>query len=68
MIGAAAGGIAGAVVFGGFVALGLVLSSRVANPIPVIVLGIAGAYTAWLLGVIVFSAVRGGDLDKDERA
>jgi len=41
--------------------------SRVANPIPLIILGIAGAYTAWLLGVIVFSAVRGGDVDAQQR-
>lgn len=67
MIGAAAGGVAGAAVLGCFVALGLVLTSRVANPVPLIILGIAGAYTAWLLGVIVFSAVRGGNVEKDER-
>ena len=54
-----AGGIAGAVVFAGGVGLGLVLSSRVANPIPLIVLAVAGAYAGWLLGVIVFGAVRG---------
>lgn len=53
-----AGGVAAALVLVVFVALGLVLSSRVANPLPVIVLGIAGAYAAWLLGVIVFGAVR----------
>ena len=56
--GAVAGGLAGAVVFAGFVGLGLLLMSRVANPIPVIVLAIAGAYAAWLLGVVVFGAVR----------
>jgi hypothetical protein len=58
LVGAAAGGIAGAIVFGAFVALGLLLSSRVANPIPLIILGIAGAYAGWLLGVVVFGAVR----------
>jgi len=42
------------------VALGSLLSSRVGNPIPIIVLAIAGAYGGWLLGVIVFGAVRGG--------
>jgi hypothetical protein len=58
LVGAAAGGVAGAVVFGAFVALGLLLTSRVANPIPLIILAIAGAYAGWLLGVIVFGAVR----------
>ena len=51
----------GALAFGVFVALGLVLDDRVLSPVPVIVLAIAGAYAAWLLGVIVFGAVRGGD-------
>jgi hypothetical protein len=59
LIGAVAGGIAGAVVFGLFIALGLLLTSRVANPIPLIVLAVAGAYAGWLLGVIVFGALRG---------
>ena len=59
MIGAVAGGIAGAVVFGLFITLGLLLTSRVANPIPLIVLAVAGAYAGWLLGVIVFGALRG---------
>jgi len=58
--GAIAGGIAGALVFGGFIALGLILDDRVTNLAPVIILGLAGAYAGWLLGVIVFSAVRGG--------
>jgi len=48
-------------VFGALTGLGSLLSSRVGNPIPVIVLAVAGAYAAWLLGVIVFGAVRGGD-------
>jgi hypothetical protein len=56
-----AGGIAGAIVFGAFVALGLLLSSRVANPVPLIALAIAGGYAGWLLGVIVFGALRGTD-------
>jgi hypothetical protein len=59
LIGAVAGGAVGALVLAGFVALGLLLSSRVTNPLPVIVLGVAGAYAGWLLGVIVFGAVRG---------
>ena len=45
--------------FAGFVALGLLLSSRVASVVPVIVLALAGAYAAWLVGVIVFGAIRG---------
>ncbi len=61
LIGAVAGGAVGALVLAVFVALGLLLSSRVANPLPLIVLGVAGAYAGWLLGVIVFGAVRGTD-------
>jgi hypothetical protein len=56
-----AGGVAGALVFLGMAGLGGLLSSRVGNPIPVIVLAVAGAYAGWLLGVIVFGAVRGGN-------
>jgi hypothetical protein len=59
LIGAVAGGIAGAVVFGMFIALGLLLTSRVANPIPLIVLAVAGGYAGWLVGVIVFGTLRG---------
>ena len=43
------------------VALGLTLDSRVSNPAPVIILAIAGAYGAWLVGVVVFGAVRGSE-------
>jgi len=46
-------------VIGLFVGLGLTLLNRVASPLPVIILGIAGAYAGWLVGVIVFGAVRG---------
>jgi len=56
-----AGGIAGALVFAALTGLGSLLSSRVGSPIPVIVLAIAGAYGGWLLGVIVFGAIRGGN-------
>ena len=56
-----AGGVCGAVVFAAMVALGSLLSSRVGNPIPMIALAVAGAYGGWLLGVIVFGAVRGGN-------
>ncbi|OLB81033.1 MAG: hypothetical protein E6I12_10130 [Chloroflexi bacterium] len=60
-MGAVAGGIAGAVVFAALAGLGSLLSSRVGNPIPVIVLAVAGIYGGWLLGVIVFGAIRGGN-------
>lgn len=43
-----------------FIGLGLMLDSRVANPIPVIALTIAGAYAGWLLAVVIFGAIRGG--------
>ena len=56
-----AGGIAGALVFGASLGLGILLASRVASPIPVIALAVAGAYAGWLLGVIVFGALRGGN-------
>lgn len=58
MVGAAAGGLAGALVLGVFVAFGIVLANRVASVIPLVVLAVAGAYAGWLLGVIVFGAVR----------
>ena len=57
---AVVGGITGALVLGGFIGLGLILDDRVASIVPVIVLSVAGAYAAWLVGVIVFGAVRGG--------
>ena len=59
-----AGGVAGAIVFAALVAFGALVSSRVGNVVPVIVLAIAGAYGGWLLGVIVFGAVRGGGRDR----
>jgi hypothetical protein len=59
LVGAVAGGIAGAIVFGAFMALGFLLASRVDNIIPLIVLAVAGAYAGWLVGVIVFGALRG---------
>jgi hypothetical protein len=51
--------IAGAIVLAGFIGLGLLLGSRVASAVPVIVLALAGAYAGWLVGVIVFGAIRG---------
>lgn len=66
---AAIGGVAGALVFGGFIALGLILDDRVDSIVPAIVLTLAGGYAGWLLGVIVFGAVRGGsDGAEDEEA
>ena len=57
----------GALVIGGFIALGLMLDDRVMSSIPVLVLTIAGAYAGWLLGVIVFGAVRGGAGGQESR-
>jgi hypothetical protein len=53
------GAIAGGIVFALFVGLGLTLLNRVASPLPVVILAVAGAYAGWLVGVIVFGAVRG---------
>jgi hypothetical protein len=61
-----AGGVAGAIVFGGFIGLGILLTGRVDSVVPVIILAIAGAYAAWLLGVIVFSAVRGAGSEEEK--
>ena len=61
------GTIAGVIVFALFIGLGLTLLNRVASPLPVIILGIAGAYAGWLVGVIAFGAVRGGP-DQQENA
>jgi len=47
-------------VLAGFIGLGLMLTSRVASAVPVVVLAVAGAYAGWLVGVIVFGAIRGG--------
>ena len=67
VVGALAGGIAGTLVLAGFVALGLLLVNRVASGLPVVILAVAGAYAGWLLGVIVFGAVRGTDTAQEER-
>jgi len=52
--------VVAALVLAGFSGLGLLLTSRVDNAVPVVVLAVAGAYAAWLVGVIVFGAIRGG--------
>lgn len=68
--GVIAGGIAGALAFAGFIVLGVVLDDRVDSLAPVVILGLAGAYGGWLLGVVVFGAVRGGSdaPDQDEES
>jgi hypothetical protein len=48
-------------VFGVFLMLGLTLFSRVGVGVAVVILGAAGAYAGWLVGVIVFGALRGSD-------
>ena len=64
----AIGGVTGSIVVACFVGLGLILDDRVTSTVPVIVLSIGGAYAGWLLGVIVFGAVRGGsDRQEGER-
>ena len=64
LVAAVVGGITGALVLGAFIGLGLILDERVTTIAPVIVLSVAGAYAAWLVGVIVFGAVRGGSDDQ----
>ena len=48
-----------------FIGLGLTLLNRVDNDLPVIILGVAGAYAGWLVGVIVFGSVRGTNNQTD---
>jgi len=64
-----AGATIGATVFAAFIALGFLLSSRVGTPtfVVVAILGAAGAYAGWLVGVIVFSAVRGAEPEGGEQ-
>lgn len=58
--------LAGAVVLLGFIGLGILLTSRVGSPVPVIVLALGGVYAGWLVGVIVYGAIRGGGTDGQE--
>ena len=69
MVGTVVGAIVGAAVFAAFIGLGFLLSSRVGTPsfVLVIILGAAGAYAGWLLGVIVFGAVRGSEPEGSEQ-
>jgi threonine/homoserine/homoserine lactone efflux protein len=62
-----AGVVVGGLVFAVFIGLGLALLSRVSNGLPVVILGVAGAYAGWLVGVIVFGAVRGAN-DPEKRS
>jgi hypothetical protein len=66
--GAAVGGVAGAFVFAGFTGLGFLLSSRlgVSPMVPIIILTVAGGYAGWLVGLIVFSAVRGAGVEEEQ--
>ncbi len=54
--------------FGGFTGLGILLSSRLGGSpfVPIIVLAIVGAYAGWLVGVIVFGAVRGASTAEEK--
>ena len=61
MAGTVAGAVVGGLVFAIFIGLGLALLNRVASGWPVVILGLAGAYAGWLVGVIVFGAVRGAN-------
>lgn len=61
MVGTLAGIVVGGLVFALFVGLGLTLLNRVESFLPMVILGIAGAYAGWLVGVIVFGAVRGAN-------
>jgi hypothetical protein len=56
-------------VFAVFVMLGVALFNRVGNGVPIVILAAAGAYAGWLVGVIVFGAVRGssGINDQEEQ-
>lgn len=70
MVGTVAGAIVGTAVFAAFVGLGFLLSSRVGTSpsyLLVIILGAAGAYAGWLVGVIVFGAVRGSEPEGTEQ-
>ncbi|HKV88282.1 MAG TPA: hypothetical protein VJT78_09825 [Candidatus Dormibacteraeota bacterium] len=62
-----AGGLTAVIVLIAAIAFGFMLGGRVANPIPLLVLTLAGAYGGWLLGVVVYGAVRGGDVDEHSR-
>lgn len=66
---ALAGGIAGAVALAVLLVVGWFLSQRlwpdslVAMIIVLVIFGAFGLYAGWLLGMVVFSAVRGGEVE-----
>jgi hypothetical protein len=53
-------------VFAGFIVLGLILDDRVTSLAPVVILTLVGAYAGWLLGVVVFGAVKGVGEDQPQ--
>jgi hypothetical protein len=63
------GGVVGAIAFCLLLLLGLLLYQRLYSGSSLVLVGIellfgaVGAYAGWLLGVIVFSAVRGAEED-----
>ncbi|MEO8745208.1 MAG: hypothetical protein ABI334_01405 [Candidatus Dormiibacterota bacterium] len=68
MVGTIAGAVIGASVFATFTGLGFLLSSRlgVSPLVPILVLAVVGAYAGWLVGVIVFGAVRGAPTKEEQ--
>ena len=68
MVGTVAGAVIGASVFAVFTGLGFLLSSRlgVSPLVPILVLAAVGAYAGWLVGVIVFGAVRGAPAKEEQ--
>src|SRR5438309_972368 len=57
--GTVAGGVDGVVSYGARIGLGGLRARRGGNPILLIALDVVGGYGGWLLGVIVFGAMRG---------
>jgi hypothetical protein len=68
---AVVGFLAGSAVFAIFAAAGLLLTQRLAGGsglmlvVILLLFGAAGAYAAWLSGLMAFSALRGGDQGAD---
>lgn len=74
LTGAVAGFVIGAAVFAGVAWAGILLDQRLAGDSPglfigvLIFFGVIGAYSGWLLGLIVYSAVRGGEAEAGDRS